>query len=288
MTNEVTFYDVLLRLCSERGYGRQATTQQINLLRTTGWEGKPVEAITDVKLAEKQNEIAVRFAREFLSPYRAYQAGKLLERLIKFHFPDRRKPTLREAVTLPETFGELLALYCKIKGVAERSAYNYSIRLRRTNWWDFKLANVSEELLRAKFEEIQVCSEKGEIWIYQARKMLMCLVDFGISAGLLNLEPRHVHKAHRIVSPDTQARRSPMPRIKRTELKEGITFGELYRTYLDYHAKEHCVTWKQIENSSKFYLKHWEDKIAGNISRADVQQLHTDIGQKHGMLYGVK
>jgi integrase len=61
-----------------------------------------------------------------------------------------------------------------------------------------------------------------------------------------------------------------------------ITLGELFAYYLERHAKPHKKTWADDEKQFNRYLDSWKNHKLSSIHRADVQALHTRLGDKHG------
>lgn len=65
---------------------------------------------------------------------------------------------------------------------------------------------------------------------------------------------------------------------RKTSMKE-LTFGELHRRFVDEHSKLHKRSWKDDEGLFNRYLKGWTNQRLGNITRAEIQKRHQQVGQ---------
>jgi integrase len=60
------------------------------------------------------------------------------------------------------------------------------------------------------------------------------------------------------------------------------TLGDLWKHWLETHAKPHKKSWREDERQYNAFLKRWASRKLSAITRAAVQQLHRTIGEKHG------
>ncbi len=72
------------------------------------------------------------------------------------------------------------------------------------------------------------------------------------------------------------------PARERQKARAETRFGELFRFYLEGHAKPHKRTWQEDENQYDRYLVPWANRKLSQIRRADVATLHAKIGRDHG------
>lgn len=76
--------------------------------------------------------------------------------------------------------------------------------------------------------------------------------------------------------------RGENPASKRRLIRDEATFGDLFTTYLEHHAKLHKKTWSDDDWMFKKYLTGWKFKKLSDIRRADVLTLHARIGTNSG------
>lgn len=62
------------------------------------------------------------------------------------------------------------------------------------------------------------------------------------------------------------------PKQAARAIKAEPTVDELFRRYIDGHARQHCVRVKLMEKDFERYLSDWKDKPYSQIKRSDVQQ----------------
>lgn len=70
--------------------------------------------------------------------------------------------------------------------------------------------------------------------------------------------------------------------VKLARKKKGeMTFGELFKWYMEAHSKPRKKTWRQDERRFDCYLKGLAGQRISRVSRADLRQLHADLGKEH-------
>jgi integrase len=76
--------------------------------------------------------------------------------------------------------------------------------------------------------------------------------------------------------------RGENPASERRLVRDEATFGELFTTYLEHHAKPHKKTWSDDEGMFEKHLGCWKFTKLSDIQRTDVLALHARIGGKSG------
>jgi integrase len=70
--------------------------------------------------------------------------------------------------------------------------------------------------------------------------------------------------------------------VKLARKKKGeMTFGELFKWYMEAHSKPRKKTWRQDERRFDCYLQALAGQRISRISRADLRQLHAELGKEH-------
>lgn len=72
------------------------------------------------------------------------------------------------------------------------------------------------------------------------------------------------------------------PNDKRRAERTEITFGNLFKEYLERHAKLHKKSWEEDEAQYKRYLTSWDNRKLSNIAKTDIQKLHQEVGRENG------
>ncbi len=73
------------------------------------------------------------------------------------------------------------------------------------------------------------------------------------------------------------------PNNKRRAEKGEMTLNGLFNEYMERHAKPHKKSWKNDDSRFKLHLANWRGGYKlSQITKADIQKLHTDIGTKNG------
>jgi integrase len=86
------------------------------------------------------------------------------------------------------------------------------------------------------------------------------------------------HKAMEINVAIAQGRN---PNDKRRLEQAEITLGNLFHEYMERYAKLHKKTWKIDEARFKSHLAPWDNKRLSQVTKADIQKLHADMGRNH-------
>ncbi len=73
------------------------------------------------------------------------------------------------------------------------------------------------------------------------------------------------------------------PNEEKRTMREELTFGELFNQFIENHAKPHKKTWKEDKKQFNRYLVSWSSKSLSNISKIQVQKLHLEIRDDHGI-----
>ena len=63
---------------------------------------------------------------------------------------------------------------------------------------------------------------------------------------------------------------------------EEPTLGDLFQTYLEVHAKPYKRSWRQDEYTFNRHLAGWAKRPLSQITRGDLQRLHSDLGARVG------
>ncbi|EIC19840.1 tyrosine-type recombinase/integrase [Thiorhodovibrio frisius] len=73
------------------------------------------------------------------------------------------------------------------------------------------------------------------------------------------------------------------PNDTKRSLRQEMTLGELFTTYLDRHARQHKKTWEEDQGQFDRYLSDWKQRRLQTIKRVDIQKRHSQIGEEHGI-----
>jgi integrase len=73
------------------------------------------------------------------------------------------------------------------------------------------------------------------------------------------------------------------PQDEKRNIRNEITFGELFTMYLERHSKLHKKSWKFDEREFNKYLSHWFKRKISDITRNEVHKLHSQIGKDNGI-----
>jgi integrase len=257
------------------------------LKQRLNWLDLPVSAITNELIDQKTSELeAVRVLRNQDAKY-TNCAIALVRKLISHSGNYRlyRKPKISQ-VPPPNSLGDLLVKYCKHRAIAPVTADNYHARLRRAGWDKQPISEIDEQSLADKMNAIADSAKqagKSDIWIYQTCKMLYCLIDFAREKGLTKVRPTRHWKVRKQVETKTPVSMPPMlKRFPKAIATSGITFGEMSAAYIEHYAKLYCRSWEKEQSYLRLYLTDWNDTVAANISKMDVQVLLRRIGEANG------
>lgn len=72
------------------------------------------------------------------------------------------------------------------------------------------------------------------------------------------------------------------PAHKHRLSKLEVTLDELFKEYLDRHAKVHKASWKEDERQFTCYLTPWKQRKLSAIRKNDIQKLHQEVGANSG------
>jgi integrase len=65
-------------------------------------------------------------------------------------------------------------------------------------------------------------------------------------------------------------------------LREEATFGELLQAYIDGHAKQRCLAWREMEAVFRRYLSDWKEKKLSSMKVSEVQERMNKIALENG------
>lgn len=77
--------------------------------------------------------------------------------------------------------------------------------------------------------------------------------------------------------------RGENPHRDRKAIRNEMTFGELFKKFINEYAKQHKRTWKEDVRTYERYIINWESKPISSLTRDDVARTHTKIGKENGM-----
>ena len=73
------------------------------------------------------------------------------------------------------------------------------------------------------------------------------------------------------------------PQDAKRKIRAEMTLGELFVMYMERHSKLHKKSWQFDEREFNKYLSHWFKRKLSDITRNEVQKLHTQIGKDNGL-----
>ncbi len=73
------------------------------------------------------------------------------------------------------------------------------------------------------------------------------------------------------------------PQDAKRKIRAEMTLGELFIMYMERHSKIHKKSWKFDEREFNKYLSHWFKRKLSDISRNEVQKLHSELGRDNGL-----
>ncbi len=73
------------------------------------------------------------------------------------------------------------------------------------------------------------------------------------------------------------------PNEEKRAVRDEIKLGDLFKLYLEQHAKLHKKSWGKDESQFNQYLKKWGSKKLSSIRRSDIQNLHSKTGKESGL-----
>jgi integrase len=72
------------------------------------------------------------------------------------------------------------------------------------------------------------------------------------------------------------------PNQEKNNLKQEITFGELFDQFIERYSKKHKITWKQDVREISRFTKHWFKKKISTITTQNIKALHDKVGDENG------
>lgn len=72
------------------------------------------------------------------------------------------------------------------------------------------------------------------------------------------------------------------PQDLRHKNSDQITLEQLFEEYMDKYARDHCKSWKVIEDNFYRYFDDWRKRPVGSIRRTEVQMLVNKLGKERG------
>jgi integrase len=76
--------------------------------------------------------------------------------------------------------------------------------------------------------------------------------------------------------------RGENPAAKRRIVRDEMTLGELFKTYLEHHAKPHKKTWAEDEEMFRNHLHALNLRRISHIRKTDIVELHLRVGRNSG------
>jgi len=72
------------------------------------------------------------------------------------------------------------------------------------------------------------------------------------------------------------------PNQEKNNLKQEITFGELFDQFIERYSKPHKITWEQDVREISRFTQHWFKKKISVISTQEIKILHDKVGNENG------
>ena len=73
------------------------------------------------------------------------------------------------------------------------------------------------------------------------------------------------------------------PNDAKNQLRQEITFGELFEKYMIMYSKKYKLSWKYDEREVNKFLPHWFKKQISTITNQEVRLLHEKVGNDNGL-----
>ncbi|KQI70459.1 recombinase XerD [Loktanella sp. 5RATIMAR09] len=73
------------------------------------------------------------------------------------------------------------------------------------------------------------------------------------------------------------------PQKAKRSIRDEMTFGALFKEYLEKHSKVHKRSWAYDEREVNKFLKHWFKRKIFSIEKAEVERLHAKVGKDNGL-----
>ena len=73
------------------------------------------------------------------------------------------------------------------------------------------------------------------------------------------------------------------PNEEKNELKQEITFGQLFDEFMERYSKKHKITWEYDKREINRFLKSWFKRKISTINNQEIRLLHEKIGNENGL-----
>ena len=73
------------------------------------------------------------------------------------------------------------------------------------------------------------------------------------------------------------------PNLEKNQLRQEITFAELFGEYMERYSKPHKKSWKFDEREVNKFLSHWFNRKISTISKQEIAKLHDKLSQENGL-----
>jgi len=73
------------------------------------------------------------------------------------------------------------------------------------------------------------------------------------------------------------------PNIEKQRVKAEITFGDMFKDYMERYSKKHKRSWEYDEREINKFLPHWFNRKMSSIGRDEVQRLHDKVASENGI-----
>jgi integrase len=73
------------------------------------------------------------------------------------------------------------------------------------------------------------------------------------------------------------------PKDRKKEIREELTFKELFTEYMERYSKKNKKTWKQDEYEVNRFLNSWFNRKLSLITNADIRKIHEKIKDENGL-----
>lgn len=73
------------------------------------------------------------------------------------------------------------------------------------------------------------------------------------------------------------------PNEKKKSIKSEITFGEMFKVFMERYSKQNKKTWKADEREVTRFLSDWFDKKLSVITKQEIQLIHEKIKKENGL-----
>lgn len=73
------------------------------------------------------------------------------------------------------------------------------------------------------------------------------------------------------------------PNHEKNNLKQEITFGDLFNEFIERYSKKHKITWQQDVREISRFTEHWFKKRISTITTQDIKSLHDKVGSENGL-----